>query len=185
MRHAPVLRAPHWRKGRDSNPRYGYPYTGLANQRLRPLGHLSEPVSLFSGGGGRIRTFGGREPSAVFKTAALNRSATPPNPSSFRVPGSVHGSSVAVRARLYTVPWAGDQGWSGGGGGCGPGVGVGAGPGASRCAFSWFDFGRLTAAYAHHERSKGVVGRGSLDSGPPAAALRSGGASSRRRDRPG
>ncbi len=29
-------------------------------------------------GGGRIRTFGGREPSAVFKTAALGRSATPP-----------------------------------------------------------------------------------------------------------
>src|SRR6266568_2747350 len=30
------------------------------------------------GGGGRIRTFGGREPSAVFKTAAFSRSATPP-----------------------------------------------------------------------------------------------------------
>src|SRR5919198_2607502 len=35
-------------------------------------------TSLPPGGGGRIRTFGGREPSAVFKTAALSRSATPP-----------------------------------------------------------------------------------------------------------
>ena len=60
------------------------PFTGLANQRLRPLGHLSETLPLSPGGGGRIRTFGGREPSAVFKTAALGRSATPPNPFSFR-----------------------------------------------------------------------------------------------------
>src|SRR4051812_23146896 len=41
------LRAPQtarieWRRGRDSNPRYGFtPYNGLANRRLRPLGHLS------------------------------------------------------------------------------------------------------------------------------------------------
>ena len=30
------------------------------------------------GGGGEIRTLGGRESSTVFKTVALNRSATPP-----------------------------------------------------------------------------------------------------------
>jgi hypothetical protein len=31
-----------WRRGWDSNPRYSFwPYTGLANQRLKPLGHLS------------------------------------------------------------------------------------------------------------------------------------------------
>jgi hypothetical protein len=31
-----------WRRGRDSNPRYGFrPYNGLANRRLQPLGHLS------------------------------------------------------------------------------------------------------------------------------------------------
>ena len=31
-----------WRRGRDSNPRYELsPYNGLANRRLRPLGHLS------------------------------------------------------------------------------------------------------------------------------------------------
>src|SRR5437868_4367583 len=34
-----------WRRGRDSNPRYSFgPYTGLANQRLEPLGHLSTTV---------------------------------------------------------------------------------------------------------------------------------------------
>ena len=33
---------PDWRRGRDSNPRYGFrPYNGLANRRLQPLGHLS------------------------------------------------------------------------------------------------------------------------------------------------
>ena len=32
-----------WRRGRDSNPRYSCPYTGLANLRLQPLGHLSAP----------------------------------------------------------------------------------------------------------------------------------------------
>jgi len=32
-----------WRRGRDSNPRYGFrPYNGLANRRLQPLGHLSD-----------------------------------------------------------------------------------------------------------------------------------------------
>ncbi len=31
-----------WRRERDSNPRYGYPYNGLANRRLQPLGHLSK-----------------------------------------------------------------------------------------------------------------------------------------------
>ncbi len=31
-----------WRRGGDSNPRYGFrPYSGLANRRLQPLGHLS------------------------------------------------------------------------------------------------------------------------------------------------
>ncbi len=29
------------RRGRDSNPRYGEPYTGFRNQLLQPLGHLS------------------------------------------------------------------------------------------------------------------------------------------------
>ena len=29
-----------WRRGRDSNPRYGFPYAGLANLCLQPLGHL-------------------------------------------------------------------------------------------------------------------------------------------------
>ena len=33
---------PEWRRGWDSNPRYGLsPYNGLANRRLQPLGHPS------------------------------------------------------------------------------------------------------------------------------------------------
>ncbi len=30
-----------WRSRRDSNPRNGYPFTHLAGERLRPLGHGS------------------------------------------------------------------------------------------------------------------------------------------------
>ena len=33
---------------------------------------------MVSGGGGEIRTLGGLSPSLVFKTSALNHSATPP-----------------------------------------------------------------------------------------------------------
>jgi hypothetical protein len=30
-----------WRRGRDSNPRYGFPYTHFPGVRLQPLGHPS------------------------------------------------------------------------------------------------------------------------------------------------
>ena len=30
-----------WRRERDSNPRYGFPYTRFPSVRLKPLGHLS------------------------------------------------------------------------------------------------------------------------------------------------
>ena len=30
-----------WRRGRDSNPRYGFPYSSFQDWRLQPLGHLS------------------------------------------------------------------------------------------------------------------------------------------------
>ncbi len=33
-----------WRRGRDSNPRYGFPYTHFPGVRLRPLGHPSSPI---------------------------------------------------------------------------------------------------------------------------------------------
>src|SRR5690606_39596725 len=33
-----------WRRERDSNPRYGFPYTRVPGVRLQPLGHLSVPV---------------------------------------------------------------------------------------------------------------------------------------------
>ena len=39
----------------------------------------SEPHVVCNGGSGEIRTHGGREPSPVFKTGALNHSATLPS----------------------------------------------------------------------------------------------------------
>src|SRR5580700_9775171 len=42
-----------WRRGRDSNPRYGFPYSSFQDWRLQPLGHLSvgtlSQISLFYG----------------------------------------------------------------------------------------------------------------------------------------
>ena len=37
----PFQGAINWRRGRDSNPRYGFPYTHFPGVRLRPLGHPS------------------------------------------------------------------------------------------------------------------------------------------------
>ena len=34
-------RSGNWRRERDSNPRYGFPYTRFPSVRLKPLGHLS------------------------------------------------------------------------------------------------------------------------------------------------
>ncbi len=35
-----------WRRGRDSNPRYGLTYTHFPGVRLQPLGHLSNILKL-------------------------------------------------------------------------------------------------------------------------------------------
>ena len=98
-----------WRRGRDLNPRRGYkPLTRLAGERLRPLGHLSVRNSLvfvaikvpgeaFLGLAlaWEVAEGVGFEPTrpngpTVFKTVALDRSATPPgtncrNPRSYRL----------------------------------------------------------------------------------------------------
>src|SRR5215212_8647211 len=71
------------------------PYGGLANRWFQPLTHLSvayvatarsnsvQIVFQFGGGGG-IRTHGAVTRTAVFKTATLNHSATPPGSRSTR-----------------------------------------------------------------------------------------------------
>jgi hypothetical protein len=48
------------------------------NGKLRPKTVREKRFSRASGGGGGIRTHGGREPSLVFKTSAFDHSATPP-----------------------------------------------------------------------------------------------------------
>ena len=64
-----------WRRGRDSNPRHRFSRCNtLAGCRLRPLGHLSKPLAEGEGFEPPV----GFAPTAVFKTAAFNRSANPP-----------------------------------------------------------------------------------------------------------
>jgi hypothetical protein len=36
-----------WRRGWDSNPRYGFPYTRFPSGRLKPLGHPSGASGLY------------------------------------------------------------------------------------------------------------------------------------------
>ncbi len=68
----------HWRRGRDSNPRWSYPHTRFPSVLLRPLGHLSS--RFFSHGGEEgIRTLGPREGSTVFETAPIDHSGTSPH----------------------------------------------------------------------------------------------------------
>ena len=40
-KHQPYQRLNCWRRGWDSNPRYGYPYNGFRDRPIRPLWHLS------------------------------------------------------------------------------------------------------------------------------------------------
>ena len=40
------IQGPKWRRRRDSNPRYGFPYTHFPGVRLQPLGHPSSARAL-------------------------------------------------------------------------------------------------------------------------------------------
>ena len=41
MQAAPLRERPAWRRRRDSNPRYGFPYDALAKRWFQPLTHVS------------------------------------------------------------------------------------------------------------------------------------------------
>ena len=95
---------PCWRRGWDSNPRNGFPFTAFPVLPVQPLLHLSYMSILKNlvivsktvfresllqdlqdfqnnktrGGEGGIRTHGGRKPTPVFETGALIHYATSP-----------------------------------------------------------------------------------------------------------
>src|SRR5262252_6627949 len=86
------------RRERDSNPRWRFwHHTRLASEHLRPLGHLSQApaASLVRYSIVKPAEEEGFEPpapfdAAVFKTAAFDRSATPPG----RGTGEIHNLSA-------------------------------------------------------------------------------------------
>ena len=79
-----------WRRGRDSNPRYGFPYSSFQDWRLQPLGHLSGITTVLlqlatihpevgeQFFGFQYVTNAAGSSTAVFKTGAINHSATSP-----------------------------------------------------------------------------------------------------------
>jgi hypothetical protein len=98
-----------WRGGRDLNPRGSYsPPTHLAGGRTRPCyatsprairgrTSSSSPASrLFPGGGRGIRTPGDVAATAVFKTAAIVRSAIPPRRPSPARPASLPANNQSI-----------------------------------------------------------------------------------------
>ena len=80
----------YWRRGRDSNPRYGFPHTHFPGVRLQPLGHPSAACT---------------EAHAVFKEGtraagalcAFSHSATPPQHAPGRTRSSRRGRTPQAR----------------------------------------------------------------------------------------
>lgn len=68
------FRSMQWRRERDSNPRYGSPYTRFRGVRFQPLTHLSAPRTPWNGGRGRFRIVrqaaGNKACSAILNEAA-------------------------------------------------------------------------------------------------------------------
>jgi hypothetical protein len=78
---APLLTDQEYSKGstRLLNSKQEHPEDDFVHMnRLYGAEVLRQIIPLFTGGGGGIRTPGGLAPSTVFKTAAIDRSATPP-----------------------------------------------------------------------------------------------------------
>ena len=70
---------------------------GVGAGRIQKIIIKINKLKLHYGGGGEIRTLGGLSPSLVFKTSALNRSATPPADGNHTII-----SNGSIRGRLRT-----------------------------------------------------------------------------------
>ena len=116
-----------WRRGWDSNPRNGSPFTAFPVLPIQPLLHLSPgrtsdcgfrirlwalkfrnprfAIRNSSGGEGGIRTHGGRKPTPVFETGALIHYATSPLTRSFRsgLPPAQSGGSPTLNDWTYRL----------------------------------------------------------------------------------
>ena len=58
-----------WRRERDSNPRYGYPYNDFRDRRLRPLSHLSgRDVPKYSTSFSKRKSFFGKNQFFLLKS---------------------------------------------------------------------------------------------------------------------
>ena len=85
-----------WRRGRDSNPRYGYPYNGFRDRPVRPLRHLSEGSCSLPAG--RRQPEGSRSGSQATRNRVSSRG----------VPGIDLYSSASIlrRSRVHAARFA-------------------------------------------------------------------------------
>jgi hypothetical protein len=99
-----------WRRGWDSNPRYGFPYTRFPSVRLKPLGHLSGPEKSRGQYSGRVSGYNPRGSRAVEVRDINGRSsiATLAAPAFATTEHSAISSAKAPRptARGGTIPCA-------------------------------------------------------------------------------
>src|SRR5438270_11662840 len=90
-----------WRRGRHSNPRYSFgPYTGLANQRLQPLGHLSHKCLFTRETAGLCGLAGPLSQAASRLRLAIGRAGMPATVS----PGATSWMTTALAPTLAPAP---------------------------------------------------------------------------------
>jgi hypothetical protein len=75
-----------WRRGWDSNPRYGYPHTAFRERHLQPLGHLSAPRTSLAHRLARANAGRPGERAALRRMRTRWRGAAPPTPGRPRRP---------------------------------------------------------------------------------------------------
>src|SRR3954451_5270978 len=94
-----------WRRGRDSNPRYSFPYAALARRCLRPLGHLSG--SMLAHVTIRLSPAEGEgfEPPGLSSSGFQDRRLKPlGHPSKTKTDGLFSKSSTGCKVNLGVLP---------------------------------------------------------------------------------
>ena len=95
--------AENWRRGRDSNPRYGCPYAAFRVRCIRPLCHLSKTLNIFAfcGGAASLKPrFANLFANGIFSSAVLAPAATP-RQRAFRRGNGAATAAISCEAEFF------------------------------------------------------------------------------------